>query len=121
DGGTVAAGGGRLAELIDTGSGHITTKLTGPRGAMYGVAFSREGSTLAAAGADRTVHLWGLPVKSWAGLPIAEEFAAVNGVAVSPDDRTAAAVGRQGKHGFVSFVDIAGGVSRPLLGPTSRV
>ena len=106
DGSMVAAGGTGVVELVRTATGSVSV-LGGPTGAVYGVSFSREGTSLAGACADRTIHLWKLPNNPLAGLPIAQAPGAVAAVAVSPDSHTIVAGGSldDGK-GFIDFIDL---------------
>jgi WD40 repeat protein len=63
---------------------------------VYGVAFSRDGTTLASAGADATVRLWSVASHRQLGAPLSGHTDAVLGVAFSPDGKTLASAGFDG-------------------------
>ena len=64
--------------------------LRGHRDAVYGVAFSPDGGTLASASRDSTVILWDAKTRTRRGEPLAGHTTAVRGVAFSPDGGTLA-------------------------------
>jgi eukaryotic-like serine/threonine-protein kinase len=47
-----------LLKILDPATGHETAKLQGHRGAVFALAFSPDGETLATAGLDQAIKLW---------------------------------------------------------------
>jgi WD40 repeat protein len=71
----------------------IGSPLTGHSGAVYAVAFSPDGKTLASGSADGTVRLWDLATHRQIGSPLTGHNGPVWSVAFSPDGTTLASGG----------------------------
>jgi WD40 repeat protein len=87
DGRTLATGGDVTVRLWDLATRQTTTVLTGEAGVVW-VAFSPDGSTLAAADTDGTVSLWTIATGQVTALP--GFTGRIGSVAFSPDGRTLA-------------------------------
>jgi WD40 repeat protein len=74
----------------------VRALLTGHRGAVTGIAFSRDGHTLASSGEDGTVRLWNMNARTEAGAPLRGYSGPVTSVALSPDGNTVASGGDDG-------------------------
>ncbi len=61
---------------------------------VCGVAFSPDGKTLAAAGDNEAITLWGVKTRQRIGLPLVGHTDVLNGVAFSPDGQTLASASR---------------------------
>lgn len=84
------------ASLLNSTAGPAATRLLGPKGVTQSVAFSPDGHTLAAAGANKSVRLWDLTGDrrpSPLGNPLSGPTNTVFSLAFSPDGRTLAAAG----------------------------
>ena len=97
----MAAGADRTVRLWDLRDRarprQLTAAITGPADLVHAVAFSPNGTVLAAGGADRTVRLWDithpgrpLPYGGGAAVPLTGSTSPVLSVAFSPDGRTVA-------------------------------
>ena len=100
--------------------------LTGPTGAVYSVAFSPDGKTLAAGSADDKVWLWNLTSPAHPtglGLPLTGPAGAVWSVAFSPDGKTLAAASDDDKVWLWNLSNPASPapVNQPLTGPANAV
>ncbi len=93
--------------------------LTGHTGAVYSVAFSPDGKTLASGSFDGTVRLWDATTGHQTGNPLTGHTGAVRSVAFSPDGKTLAS----GGDGVVRLWDVTTGhqTGNPLTGHTGAV
>jgi len=94
---TLAVAGGTpglngVATLFDLESGKKLRDLTGHRDALYGIAFSPDGSQLATAGYDRVIQLWN-PESGERLRTLKGHNGAVYSIAFSPDGRILASAG----------------------------
>ena len=94
---TLAVAGGTpglngVATLFDLESGKKLRDLTGHRDALYGIAFSPDGSQLSTAGYDRVIQLWN-PESGERLRTLKGHNGAVYGIAFSPDGRILASAG----------------------------
>ncbi len=71
-----------------------SAQLQGHDGAVQSIAFARDGSILASAGADTTVRLWDLEREEEIGEPLAGHEESVTSVAFSPDGELLASAGQ---------------------------
>ncbi len=81
------------SSLLDSYSTPAVTRILGPPGVMQTVAFTPDGTTMAAAGENSTIRLWSLanpgrPVSL--GRPLTGDTNSVFAVAFSPDGKTLA-------------------------------
>ncbi|WP_267241867.1 caspase, EACC1-associated type [Streptomyces sp. PR69] len=109
------------ASLLNSTTGPAATRLLGPEGIIQSVAFSRDGHTLAAAGADGSVHLWdttGGHRPSLLGQPLTGPTDTVMSLAFSPDGRTLAAAGMDR---VVRLWELGGDRARPVAYATERL
>src|ERR1039457_2865887 len=83
--------------------------------AVYSVAFSPDGKTLAAGSADHTVRLWDVATRTPIGKPLSGHAFGVRCVAFSPDGRVLASASNDGT---LRLWDVA---SRQALGEPLRV
>ncbi|WP_240135746.1 caspase, EACC1-associated type [Streptomyces sp. MUM 178J] len=102
------------ASLLNSTTGPAATRLLGPKGIIQSVAFGPGGRTLAAAGADGSVHLWdttGGHRPNSLGPPLTGSADTVMALAFSPDGRTLAAAGIDR---VVRLWDLDGDRARPV-------
>lgn len=76
---------------------HLKAFLPGHKGLVWSVAFSRDGKTLATAGADGSVILWDVEKGQQQGAPLTGHVGEVNTVVFSVDGLTLASGGDDGK------------------------
>jgi WD40 repeat protein/energy-coupling factor transporter ATP-binding protein EcfA2 len=84
-----------LSAPISTAGGGLVPLIWRAR-TLGGVVFSRDGRTLASAGADGMVRLWDVRARRQLGKPLEGHTSTVTGVAFSPDGRTLASAGEDG-------------------------
>ncbi|WP_435613515.1 nSTAND1 domain-containing NTPase [Streptomyces sp. bgisy159] len=103
------------SRLISTENTPLATRLPGPRGAVFTVAYSPDGHMLAAGSVDRNlVRLWdvsdpGRPVALGRPVPVDRSVNSVRSLAFSPDGRVLAVGGHtsnNGDGGSGGFVDL---------------
>jgi WD40 repeat protein len=89
DGQRIAVGGGFdfALHLFDAQTGLPTGQLSGHTNTVNGVAFSRDGRTIATGSDDRTVRLWDAETLQPLGQPLIGHQNAVGPVAFSPDGK----------------------------------
>ena len=94
--------------------------LAGHKRAVYGVALSPDGKTLASASADKAVILWDLDSRQPIGSPLTGHTDRVRSVAFSPDGKTLASASHDGT---VRLWDVARRqpIGEPLKGHESAV
>ncbi|MFZ0272091.1 MAG: hypothetical protein WAL34_09620 [Acidobacteriaceae bacterium] len=80
-----------VAILLTIGLGAGATPATPSAAGISSAAFSPDGTTLAEANADGTIHLWDVPAKSLIGTLNNPPGRVVSSVAFSPDGKTLAA------------------------------
>lgn len=109
DGDTFATAGGwtdNVVQLWDAQTGAHIKALTGHTQRVNAIAYSPDGKTIVSGGADGTVRLWdvatgkqkaNLPHESWINFLFPWLNPSVNSVAYSPDGKTVAAIGMDGK------------------------
>ena len=112
--------------LINTTTTPLSSRLAGPGGPVYSVAYSPDSHTVAAGSGDEKVWLWNIanPARpARLGQPLTGFASAVLSVAFSPDHRTLAVGTLDGK---VWLWDVANPahptrLGRPLTGPAGLV
>ena len=89
DGQRIAVAGGidSAVHLFDAQSGVPTGQLSGHTSTVNGVAFSRDGHTIATGSDDRTVRLWDAHTLQPLGQPLTGHQNAVGPIAFSPDGK----------------------------------
>jgi WD40 repeat protein len=129
DGKRLASAEEAAVQLWDATTGKATSRLTGPTDGLLGVAFSPDGTRLAAGGYESRLYLWDLgtgkkqfDVPAYPPIPANTEerpLTVVGAVAFSPDGKEVAAGGADGRIHLFSTVD--GKLLRSLAGHTSAV
>jgi WD40 repeat protein/actin-like ATPase involved in cell morphogenesis len=94
--------------------------LTGHQQAVWGVAFSRDGSLLASAGLDQTIRLWDTTTGEQNGEPLTGHTNEVSSVSFSPDGTLLASASDDGT---IRLWDVTSGEQRgePLTDHTDEV
>ena len=112
--------------LLATTTTPLASRLTGPAGVVYSVAFSQDGKILAAGGEDDKVWLWNMadpahPART--GQPLTGPSGSVNSVAFSPDGKILAAGSGDHKVWLWNMADPAhpARLGQPLTGPSGSV
>ncbi|MBI1918529.1 MAG: WD40 repeat domain-containing protein [Planctomycetes bacterium] len=129
DGKRLASAEEAAVQLWDASTGKATSKLTGPTDALLCVAFSPDGTRVAAGGYDSRLYLWDLAtgkklvdVPAHPPIPANTEerpLTVVDAVAFSPDGKEVAVGGADGR--IHQFGAADGKLLRSLSGHTSAV
>ncbi len=115
DGERVAAGSGNAVRLFDLGTSEATAVFNGHRGGVLFLQFSRDGSRMLSAGADRAAKVWDVRNVEEAWLEDSGEPGPRMTV-TSPVESVAATLGVDGR---VRFWDLNTGVLRRVHGPVA--